>query len=154
MPLQVEASAVALSALVTMEMLRALCAVSETESLLTKPPWANQWLIVGVSLPMLLHLTVLYVEPLAKLFELAPLTLSDWQTVSTRAAPHTVLLVPNPTSRPSPGCRVRAALFSESSCDGCVHPTPSFGCAALRRCSRLRCHSSLWRSASSTLRDR
>jgi len=81
------ASSVALSTLVAMEMLRALCAVSETESLLQKPPWANRWLLAGVTLPVALHLAVLYSKPLANIFHLAPLASSDWAVVFAFAAP-------------------------------------------------------------------
>ena len=49
--------------------LRAMCAVSESESLLTKPPWANRWLLVGVTMPMLLHMCVLYLPQLATIFQ-------------------------------------------------------------------------------------
>ena len=34
--------------MVAMEMLRALCSVSDTQSLVEKPPWANRWLLAGV----------------------------------------------------------------------------------------------------------
>jgi len=84
-------SSVALSTLVAMEMLRALCAVSETESLLQKPPWANRWLLAGVTLPVLLHLAVLYSPPLAALFQLAPLSRADWKVVLAFAAPLVLL---------------------------------------------------------------
>ena len=40
-------------------MLRALCAVSESSSILVKPPWANRWLLAGVTAPVLLHLGAL-----------------------------------------------------------------------------------------------
>jgi Ca2+-transporting ATPase len=85
------ASSVALSTLVAMEMLRALCAVSESASLLQKPPWANRWLLVGVTLPVLLHLGVLYTKPLASIFQLAPLTKSDWHAVAMFALPLVLL---------------------------------------------------------------
>jgi len=85
------ASSVALSTLVAMEMLRALCAVSESSSLLVKPPWANRWLIAGVTLPILLHLGVLYTKPLAAIFQLAPLTKQDWYTVAAFACPLVLL---------------------------------------------------------------
>ncbi|KAL1524870.1 hypothetical protein AB1Y20_019750 [Prymnesium parvum] len=88
---KVGASAVALSALVCMEMLRAMCAVSETESLLTKPPWANRFLLLGVTFPMLLHLSVLYIAPLASLFQLSPLTKLDWKMVAAWSLPLVLL---------------------------------------------------------------
>jgi len=88
---KVSASAVALSSLVCMEMLRAMCAVSESESLLTMPPWANRWLMAGVTTPMLLHVGVLYVPQLASLFQLAPLTKADWKMVAAWSLPLVLL---------------------------------------------------------------
>jgi Ca2+-transporting ATPase len=85
------ASASALTTLVVMEMLRAACAVSETESLLSKPPWANRWLLLGVSLPVLLHLAVLYTPTLASVFQLAPLTQQDWRAIAMFSLPLVLL---------------------------------------------------------------
>ncbi len=85
------ASSVALSTLVAMEMLRALCAVSESSSILVKPPWVNKYLIVGVTLPILLHLGAMYTKPLAAIFQLAPLTKADWMTVAAFALPLVLL---------------------------------------------------------------
>jgi len=85
------ASTVALTTLVCMEMLRALCAVSERESLLRKPPWANGWLIAGVAVPSLLHAAVIYCRPLATLFQLVPLTRDDWKSIACFALPLLVL---------------------------------------------------------------
>ena len=58
--------------------------------MLTKPPWANRWLLAGVTMPVLLHMSVLYTPALAKIFQLAPLTKADWYTVapSSPARPH------------------------------------------------------------------
>ena len=85
------ASSVALTTLVAMEMLRALCSVSDSESLLQKPPWANRWLLAGVTMPALLHLAVLYTPQLAKIFVLAPLSKADWYTVAAFAGPLVLL---------------------------------------------------------------
>ena len=49
-----------LTTLVCMEMFKALSAVSVNDSLLRVPPWRNQWLLMGVAGPFLLHLAVLY----------------------------------------------------------------------------------------------
>ena len=81
------ASTVALSTLVVMEMLRALCSVSEHESLLVKPPWANRFLLLGVSLPLALHSFVMYCPPLAQLLHLVPPTIADWQSIACFALP-------------------------------------------------------------------
>jgi len=85
------ASSVALSSLVMMEMLRAMCAVSESESLFTKPPWANRWLLAGVTLPVLLHLGVLYTPSLATLFQLSPLSKLEWKIVAAFSLPLVLL---------------------------------------------------------------
>lgn len=84
---KLHASSVALSTLVAMEMLRALCAVSESSSLLQIPPWTNKWLLAGVALPSFLHASVLYTPALAQIFQLAPLTSADWGIVLTFALP-------------------------------------------------------------------
>jgi len=84
-------SSVALSTLVAMEMLRALCSVSDSQSLLEKPFWANKYLLAGVTAPVLLHLGVLYSPKLAALFQLAPLSKSDWYTVAAFAGPLVLL---------------------------------------------------------------
>ena len=57
--------------------------------LLKKPPWANRWLLLGVTLPVLLHLSVLYTPSLATIFQLAPLTKQDWPSVALFARPAT-----------------------------------------------------------------
>ena len=85
------ASACALTTLVVMEMLRACCAVSETQSLVTKPPWANRWLLLGVTLPMLLHLSVLYTPRFPAIFQLAPLSQQDWLSVASLSLPLVLL---------------------------------------------------------------
>ena len=77
----------ALSVLVTMEMLKALSAVSLDGSLFRVPPWRNHWLLLGVAVPYLLHIAVLYVPILAKTFGLAPLTRREWQVIFQFAFP-------------------------------------------------------------------
>ena len=76
--LRVRPQAMALSTLVVMEMLKALSSVSLDASLFRLPPWKNPWLLVGVAVPSLLHLAVLYTPWLNKLFGLAPLSMDDW----------------------------------------------------------------------------
>jgi Ca2+-transporting ATPase len=79
--------AMALSVLVTMEMLKALSAVSLDGSMLRVPPWRNRWLLLGVSVPFLLHLAVLYVPALASTFGLAPLSRREWGVILRFALP-------------------------------------------------------------------
>ena len=85
------AQTMALSTLVTMEMLKALSAVSLTKSMLHSPPWTNPILLAGVTVPFLLHLAVLYIPQIARLFGLAPLTKIEWKVVAKFALP--ILLV-------------------------------------------------------------
>ncbi|CAM9295786.1 unnamed protein product, partial [Phaeothamnion confervicola] len=86
-----KAQTLSLSVLVTMEMLKALSAVSVDNSLLRVPPWKNPWLLLGVAVPSLLHLAVLYLPGAGHVFGLQPLTWEDWTYVLRFAAP--ILLV-------------------------------------------------------------
>ena len=71
----------ALSVLVTVEMLKALSAVSLDNSLLRVPPWKNKWLVLSVVAAFALHLAVLYVPVLAGVLGLAPLTWREWKVL-------------------------------------------------------------------------
>uniref|UniRef100_A0A672I868 Calcium-transporting ATPase n=1 Tax=Salarias fasciatus TaxID=181472 RepID=A0A672I868_SALFA len=71
----------ALSVLVTIEMCNALNSVSENQSLLRMPPWENVWLLGAICLSMSLHFLILYVEPLAIIFQITPLNLIQWLMV-------------------------------------------------------------------------
>lgn len=51
----------ALSVLVTIEMLNALNSLSENQSLLKMPPWINKYLLFAIGLSMSLHMMILYV---------------------------------------------------------------------------------------------
>lgn len=55
----------ALSVLVTIEMLNAMNSLSENQSLLVMPPWINIWLLLAMILSMTLHFVILYVEILS-----------------------------------------------------------------------------------------
>ncbi len=81
------ASTVALSVLVVIEMFNALNALSETESLLVLTPFANLWLIAAVMLSIALHLAILYVEGLARVFNVLPLSKNDWLLVVALSLP-------------------------------------------------------------------
>jgi len=71
----------ALSVLVTIEMLNALNSLSENQSMLVMPPWSNIWLISAIGLSMTLHFMILYVEILSTVFQICPLTLEEWIAV-------------------------------------------------------------------------
>ncbi|KAI7688567.1 Calcium-transporting ATPase sarcoplasmic/endoplasmic reticulum type [Sarcoptes scabiei] len=77
----------ALSVLVTIEMLNALNSLSENQSLFAMPPWTNFWLISAIALSMTLHFVVLYVDILSVVFSLCPLTLFEWWAVMKISMP-------------------------------------------------------------------
>jgi len=71
----------ALSVLVTIEMLNALNSLSENQSLLVMPPWVNIWLLLAMGLSLTLHFLILYVDILAVVFQVQPLTSAQWMAV-------------------------------------------------------------------------
>jgi len=71
----------ALSVLVTIEMLNALNSLSENQSLIMMPPWVNLWLLAAMALSMTLHFMILYVEILGTVFQVMPLTGAQWIAV-------------------------------------------------------------------------
>ncbi|XP_066983505.1 calcium-transporting ATPase sarcoplasmic/endoplasmic reticulum type-like isoform X2 [Macrobrachium rosenbergii] len=81
----------ALSVLVTIEMLNALNSLSENQSLLVMPPWVNFWLLAAMALSMTLHFIILYVEILGTVFQVMPLTLAQWIAVMKISLPVVLL---------------------------------------------------------------
>lgn len=77
----------ALSTLVAIEMMKALSAVSLDNSLFKIPFWKNKWLLLGVTIPCLMHGAVMYTPVLANVFGLAPLTTIEWKIVLKFAVP-------------------------------------------------------------------
>ncbi|XP_066499528.1 sarcoplasmic/endoplasmic reticulum calcium ATPase 2 [Hoplias malabaricus] len=77
----------ALSVLVTIEMCNALNSLSENQSLLRMPPWENVWLLGAICLSMSLHFLILYVEPLPVIFQITPLSVSQWLMVLKISVP-------------------------------------------------------------------
>lgn len=71
----------ALSVLVIIELLNALNSVSENQSLFSMPPWKNMYLIGADLLSLFLHLVILYVPFMARLFQLQPLNCDEWIAV-------------------------------------------------------------------------
>ena len=76
----------ALTTLVTSELLKALCTVSVDSSILTVGPQKNPWLLLGVAVPFALNLSIIYsdilgIPALAENFGLVPLSISDWANV-------------------------------------------------------------------------
>ncbi|MBN3305408.1 AT2A2 ATPase, partial [Amia calva] len=77
----------ALSVLVTIEMCNALNSLSENQSLLKMPPWANPWLVGAICLSMALHFIILYIDPLPMIFQIRPLSWLQWVTVLKMSLP-------------------------------------------------------------------
>nr|CAB3493366.1 unnamed protein product [Digitaria exilis] len=74
-------STVSMTVLVVVEMFNALNNLSENQSLLVIRPWSNMWLVGSIILTMLLHIAVLYIEPLSALFSVSPLSWAEWKIV-------------------------------------------------------------------------
>ncbi|KAL9184991.1 hypothetical protein ACHAXT_002768 [Thalassiosira profunda] len=68
----------ALTTLVTVELLKALCTVSVDSSILTVGPQKNPYLILGVLAPFALNLAIIYTPALESSFGLVPLDGNDW----------------------------------------------------------------------------
>lgn len=81
------ASSISLSILVIIEMLNALNALSEVDSLLIQPPTKNPFLIVAILLSVGLHFAILYVPFLRDLFVVTPLNWTEWKGVLYFSAP-------------------------------------------------------------------
>ncbi|CAD6218348.1 GSCOCG00011433001-RA-CDS [Cotesia congregata] len=81
----------ALSVLVTIEMLNAMNSLSENQSLITMPPWSNMWLIASMALSFTLHFVILYVEVLSSVFQVTPLSGDEWMTVMKFSIPVVLL---------------------------------------------------------------
>ncbi|XP_076369270.1 calcium-transporting ATPase sarcoplasmic/endoplasmic reticulum type-like isoform X2 [Tachypleus tridentatus] len=81
----------ALSVLVTIEMLNALNSLSENQSLIAMPPWTNWWLVSAMALSMTLHFMILYIDILSTVFSVCPLTLEEWMAVMKISLPVIIL---------------------------------------------------------------
>ncbi|XP_064392780.1 sarcoplasmic/endoplasmic reticulum calcium ATPase 2-like isoform X2 [Halichondria panicea] len=77
----------ALSVLVTIEMLNALNSLSENQSLLVMPPTKNIWLLGAILLSMTQHILILYIPLLATVFQITPLNLTEWFAVLCFSVP-------------------------------------------------------------------
>jgi len=71
----------ALSVLVTIEMLNAMNSLSENQSLVKMPPWTNMWLMIAIAWSMSLHFMILYVPFFNTVFQICPLTVEEWFAV-------------------------------------------------------------------------
>jgi Ca2+ transporting ATPase len=84
-------NAMALSVLVTIEMLNAMNSLSENQSLIAMPPWTNMWLMAAMCLSMSLHFVVMYVDILASVFQISPLSFVEWIAVLKMSVPVVLL---------------------------------------------------------------
>jgi hypothetical protein len=80
-------NALALSVLVTIEMLNAVNSLSENQSILKMPPWTNIWLCAAIALSMSLHFIILYVDILSTIFQITPLGWAEWMAVLKMSLP-------------------------------------------------------------------
>jgi Ca2+-transporting ATPase len=78
---KVKASTLSLSVLVVIEMLNAMNALSEDNSLLVIPPWVNPWLLLAIAASVGSHLFILYVPFMNQIFGITPLNLYEWKLV-------------------------------------------------------------------------
>jgi Ca2+ transporting ATPase len=81
----------ALSVLVTIEMLNAMNSLSENQSLIVMPPWSNWWLMASMALSFTLHFVILYIEVLSTVFQVTPLNVDEWLTVMKFSIPVVLL---------------------------------------------------------------
>merc|ERR1712198_553426 len=82
-----EPMTMALSILVTIEMANAINSLSENQSLLMMPPWINPFLIGAMCLSFALHFVILYVDIMATVFQVTPLSFAQWVTVMKFSLP-------------------------------------------------------------------
>lgn len=82
-----KASTLSLSVLVTIEMLNALNALSEDNSLLVMRPWINPYLLAAMAVSFAFHFMILHVDWMAKLFSIVPLDYEEWKLVFLWATP-------------------------------------------------------------------
>jgi len=77
----------ALSVLVTIEMLNAMNSLSENQSLVKMPPWTNMWLMLAIGFSMSLHFMILYVPFFNTVFHICPLNGEEWMAVMKISLP-------------------------------------------------------------------
>lgn len=78
---------ISLTILVAIEMLNTFNALSENQSLLVVPPWANPWVGLAVTLSLLCHCLILYVDFFVQIFQTAPIDFNEWTIVINFSLP-------------------------------------------------------------------
>lgn len=61
--------------------------MSENQSILKMPPWTNVWLCAAIALSMSLHFIILYVDIMATIFQITPLSVTEWFAVMKISLP-------------------------------------------------------------------
>ena len=84
---KVKASTLSLSVLVVIEMLNALNAISEDNSLLTMTPFVNLWLIAAILNSIVLHCIIVYVPFLNEIFSIHSMNQAEWIAVMAFSVP-------------------------------------------------------------------
>ena len=82
-----KATTMSLTVLVMLEMFGAINALSETQSLLSTPPWKNPWLCGAVATSLGLHCLIIYTPILGVIFGVAPLSVTEWTWVFVYCIP-------------------------------------------------------------------
>lgn len=88
---KVKASTLSLSVLVVIEMLNALNAISQDNSLLSMTPFVNPWLIFAIFNSIFLHWVIVYVPFLNKIFSIYYMTGYEWLLVLAFSFPVIVI---------------------------------------------------------------
>lgn len=78
---------ISLSILVTIEMFNTFNALSENQSLLVVPPWANPFVTLAVIASIGIHCIILYIPFFVDIFKTAPLTFDEWTIVINFSLP-------------------------------------------------------------------
>lgn len=59
----------------------------KNQSLVAMPPWINPLLLGAMALSFALHFLILYVDVMATVFQVTPLTIAQWTTVMKFSLP-------------------------------------------------------------------
>jgi Ca2+-transporting ATPase len=84
---KIKASTLSLSVLVVIEMLNALNAISEDNSLFTMSPFVNPYLLLAISASIGLHIMIVYVPFMATIFGIAAMNTHEWMLVMAFSSP-------------------------------------------------------------------